>query len=273
MIKLIFTFFLSAFAFSLIAQKNDFAFFRNMNGERLIVADTAILHISPSDGAAIEDTLLQGMPIKILMRVPYIVSKNNIVCPWLKIMYKKGEFNKVAFIAATDVALNEKLTNKNYTIFWGYSNATQVTSTYANGSTESGLKYFCKLLVYNENGKVAEQKFMIEDSTGLDSFSITKIENVKLKNVQAAIALNCYSNTKKNIENVNYNFAVCNSNIVQLPTLFKHQQQSDNYYNFLNLSYKRNVFAVCSFNANCNASPKQMLYKWENCSYSLIENK
>ena len=74
MIKVVTTFCLSLASVYVSAQlsKTNFPFFQNIKGERKVFADTAILRVAPSTGAATGDTLYLGDNINILMEVPYL---------------------------------------------------------------------------------------------------------------------------------------------------------------------------------------------------------
>ena len=106
--NIVFTFYFLFLTCNLFSQVS-YPFFNNMRGERKLFADTVITRVAPSIGAAFDDTLLQGTSITILMQVPYSEVRNNVASPWLKVMYKKGKYNKVGFISAIDVAINEKI--------------------------------------------------------------------------------------------------------------------------------------------------------------------
>ena len=60
-------------------QKTSFPFFNNMKGERKVVADTAILKVAPSTGAANADTIFLGNNVNILMQVPFSEVRNNVM--------------------------------------------------------------------------------------------------------------------------------------------------------------------------------------------------
>ena len=86
-------------------QQDSYPFFNNMRGKRIVVADTAILHVGPSAGAAHTDTLFFGEEINVLMPVPYFEQVQELDVPWLKITYFKKGFTRVSYILAHEVSL------------------------------------------------------------------------------------------------------------------------------------------------------------------------
>lgn len=272
MLKSFLTFCLCFFTYCLFSQVN-YPFFKDMKGERKIFAEKIITRVAPSTGAAFDDTLLQGTLITILMQVPYNEVRNNVASPWLKVMYKKGKYNKIGFISAIDVALNEKIKNKNIEFIWGVV-ANSRKDSLINGAIKSFNIYQCKLIALQENKKVAENYFKIDDFFNVDSLAIQAIEKIKLKNAMCAIEIKNY-NLKDTIkEFFKRTFVFCKSkSIVELPLTHSNDNLKDTRFptSFLNYYCKKNEF--CLITDYHKIMPENIVetYKWQNCFYTLIQ--
>ena len=222
--KPLLTFYFLLSTFYLSAQKTSFPFFNNIKGDRKVFADTAILRVAPSTGAAINDTLFLGDNINILMQVPYSEVRNNIVSPWLKITYKKGAFSKVAFISSIDVALNEKLAVKDVEVVFGLVRNEKIDSI-ANNEIYTINNYNCKAIVFKKNKNVADLFFNLPPKFSVDSLSVAVLQKTKLKKTIAAMSF--ILNSKNDEEGMyKLNFVLCNANkIVQLPTTHNYLVQ------------------------------------------------
>ena len=255
------------FSFCSIAQKNNFPFFNNMKGERKVVADTAILRVAPSTGAAINDTIYLGENINILMQVPYSEVRNNIASPWLKITYKKGNFTKVAFISAIDVSLNEKLSVKDIDFIFGVVKNDRKDSI-ANNEIIVINHYQCKLVSFKKNKNIADIVFNIPTNFTVDSLSTLILAKTKLKKINASFRFTL-SSKNDNEGDYKLNFVLCSSNkLVQLPTQHNYLVQlSKNWINEdLLFHYQSKDFAVISRETNTPFGGKTF-YKWNGCSF------
>ena len=244
-----------------------------MKGERKLFADTVISRVAPSTGAAFDDTLLQGTSIIILMQVPYSEVRNNVASPWLKVMYKKGKYNKVGFISAIDVAINEKIKSKNIEFIWGVV-ANSRKDSLINGEIKSFNIYQCKLIALQENKKVTENYFKIDDFFNVDSIAIQVIEKIKLKNAVCAIEIKDYNLKDTTKEFFKRTFVFCKSkNIVELPLTHNYSNLKNIDFPTSNLSYftKKNSFTLNTDYRKLMPENIIEVYKWQNCSYTLIQ--
>ena len=270
--NIVFIFCFLFFTYTLFSQVN-YPFFKNMKGERKLLADTVITRVAPSTGAAFDDTLLQGTLITILMQVPYSEVRNNVASPWLKVMYKKGKYNKVSFISAIDVAINEKIKNKNIEFIWGVV-ANSRKDSLVNGEIKSFNIYQCKLVALQENKKVAENYFKIDDFFNVDSIAIQVIEKIKLKNAMCAIEIKNYNLKDTTKEFFKRTFVFCKSkNIVELPLTHSYHNLNDTRFptSTLNYSSKKNEFILLTDYRKLMPENIIEVYKWQNCSYTLIQ--
>ncbi len=257
------------FAFHLFAQsqKTNFPFFNNLKGERKVFADTAILRVAPSTGAAITDTIFAGNDINILMQVPYSEVRNNVSSPWLKVTYKKNSFTKVAFISAIDISINQKLTAKDIDIVFGVIKNDRKDSIVNNEIIVTN-NYKCKLISFKKGKNIDAVVFDIPKNFSVDSIATSFIEKTKLNKTVAAIRL-LLSSKNDNEGDYKFNFVLCNSiKIVQLPTQHNYLVKlSKNWVNEdLLFHYQSKDFAVISRETNTPFGGKTF-YKWKDCSY------
>ena len=178
-------------------------FYNAIKGNSIIVLPKVITHIAPSVGAAIDDSLEFGTPINILMLVPYSESINGIEVPWAKCIYKKGEFNKVTFILANQLALSRV-----------HSNNTLACISFKTATTDS---IFFETTIINNAKKIKlHQTFGFEKQSSTDSFKIELISPNGLKKVSNIFGVHIFNNNKKH----SYHYVECEySN--QLTTLEK----------------------------------------------------
>ncbi|MFY7963966.1 MAG: hypothetical protein ACOVO1_03635 [Chitinophagaceae bacterium] len=208
------------FSFSLFSQTKpeNFAFFQNLNGERKVFADTAIIRIAPSSGAAVNDTLFLGDDINVLMQVPYSEVKNNVAFPWLKITYKKGVFVKVGFISAIDIAINDKASMKENEFVWGISSAIR-KDTLMNNETVFVNHYLGKVKVKTNKNKWINASLEIPSAMMVDTVVSSVFKRIKLSSSKGVIQIDVTS-TKNKALVYQYNFIYCNKNkLAQLETI------------------------------------------------------
>ena len=266
--KVVITFHFLLFTFYSLAQsqKTNFLFFNNMKGDRKVFADTAILKVAPSTGAATADTIFIGENISILMTVPYSEVRNNIASPWLKITYKKGTFTKVGYISAMDVSLNEKLCFKDFDIVVGLEKNVRRDS-FVNNQLTINNDYFGKLKTIKKANKVAEEIFEIPHQMKVDSIICIAPKKVKLNNTIGLVQMDVIS-TQDSTLVYQYNFIVCNKNkIAQLEAINSIQKVNPekrpikSYYVF---NGNKILYKISGFTEVDNTLD---IYKWKNYNF------
>ncbi len=267
--KVVITFCFLLFAFYLSAQtpKNNFPFFHNMKGERKVVADTAILRVAPSTGAAITDTIFVGDEINILMQVPYSEVRNHVASPWLKVTYKKGNYTKVGFASAIDIAINEKLHINDVDIAFGVLKNDRKDSL-VNSELTSVNYYKCRLVAFRKNKYVDDLVFNAPRNFSVDSMATSILQKTNLKKTVAVFRL-LLSSKDDHEGDFKLNFVLCNANkLVQLPSLHSYLLKvSKNWVNEdLLFHYQSKDFAVISREQNTPFGGKTF-YKWNGCGF------
>lgn len=261
--KIIITFGFCLFTFCLFAQTN-YPFFNNMKGERKIIADTVITRVAPSTGAAFEDTLYFGNAVEILMTVPYTEVRNNMVSPWLKVVYQKGKFKKIAFVSAIDVALNDKLTYKNYEFVWGVI-ANNKKDSFVNNELTTKNNYACKLVAMRDAKRVAVSEFEVGDK---DSSTIQIVESKKLSNSICLLVIDAVDKLyPKTIFYTNH-FVLCSDKLIKLPH-FEGIDGIDKLSTYSSVIFpKKNIIQFWIHAIGPKNSKLVQTYKWANCNYT-----
>ncbi len=269
--RLYITFCFCLFTFYLSAQES-YPFFNNMKGERKIIADTVITRVAPSTGAALDDTLYFGNTVEILMAVPYTEVRNNMVSPWLKVVYQKGKFKKVGFVSAIDVALNNKLVYKNYEFVWGVI-ANNKKDIFINNELVNKNNYQCKLVAMQNGKRVAVSEFGIDGSFIIDSVYAELFSSIKLKNTLCFIKI-FTTNRINNLSNelVN-NIIFCKEKkLILLPVTLINNNCSEGEKSLITMYFKnKSEFVVQFFYKNFFPHMFNDFYSWNNCSYELMK--
>lgn len=234
----------------------SFEFFNNMKGFRIVVVDTAILHVGPSAGAANTDTLFLGEEINVLMPVPYFEQVIELEVPWLKITYFKKGFTKVSYILAHQVSLTKPIVveGKNW-----------LTVIRPNEILKEKLIHiFCVKEKKIENNSTVQ----IPNNFTVDSIQLSVAEKPCLRNSASMFNLLIISNKA---EEGLYNKWVVeceNSQISQLPFI----------HNYFNSKLNANIEEIIYFpNQNCFKISSKILtkktkekvtkYSWQDCNY------
>ena len=254
------------FSFFSFSQSNNFPFFNNLKGDRKVFADTAILRVAPSTGAATADTLFLGENISILMTVPYSEVRNNIVSPWLKITYKKGAFTKVGFVSAIDIALNEKISFKDVDLVIGLEKSNKKDSLINNQLTINS-NYWGKVKNIKKNKKTSEVLIEIPHQMKVDSIVSIAAKKVKLNGSLGLVQMDVVSTNDSTLV-YQYNFIVCNKNkISQLEVINNFQKVNPDkrpiksYYVF---DGNKILYKVSGF---MEGDKTIDIYKWKDCSF------
>lgn len=209
----------SVFAFSLLflscylsaqSKLEEFPFFQNIKGDRKVFADTAIIRIAPSAGAAINDTLYLGDDVNVLMQVPYSEVRNNIASPWLKVTYKKAAFTKVGFVSAMDIAINDKASMKENEFVWGVSLAERKDTT-INNETLFVNHYKGKVKVKTGKNKWTNDVINIPAAMMVDTVINSVFKRTKLGSSKGVVQIDVTSTKNKTLV-YQYNFVLCNKN-------------------------------------------------------------
>ncbi len=255
---LFFIFFYLIVATKIFAQNKmeSFAFFNDMKGNRIVVVDTAILHVGPSEGAATTDTLFFGEVINILMQVPYFVQINELDIPWLKITYFKKGYTKVSYILAQKVSLTKTIK---------VNDTKWLTVLHQKTNT---LNYSLLLLSIIDKSIEKKVEIPIPENFLVDSVQLNLSEQNCLKNATSMLALRLISNKKTEGVLSKY-IIVCNDNqIVQLPFI----------HNYYHAKYKaeviekvyfpsQNVFKISLKILSKKNKETITKYKWQDCNY------
>jgi hypothetical protein len=240
------------------AQQSSFKnfFYSNIKGNTIVAAPKVITHIAPSVGAAIDDSLLYGTPVKVLMLVPYSESINGIEVPWAKCIYKKGEFNKVTFILANELALAT-----------ANSNQTEGTISFSNANSDS---IFFSIQLRNKNNNFQYLKNIgFEKQLILDSFNVQLISPFKLQNVANIFNFQIFSNEVKH----SLHFIECSTNneilgLEKVSINYDRKALNGKVWEFPSTKkIKKNNIQLVTYTPNeaiCNIPTK--LYKIKNCS-------
>lgn len=256
-----------------VSAQTKYSIFKDIKGVKKVVADTVITRVAPSTGAAFDDTLYIGNTVEVLMEVPYTEVRNNIVSPWLKVMYKKGKYNKIGFISAIDLALNTKLSYKNFDFFWGVTGNNKKDS-FINNELATSNNYQCKLAVMKDGNLVTDYRFMLTHEQGVDSFSLALLKTSRLAKTQFTIEFTNYSlkdSTKK--EYYTHSFVVCqNNNIVELPLTHNYLVKPKVGFPVSLITYKsKNKFLLRTEFLQIFSETIVDTYKWNDCSYELVK--
>lgn len=237
----------------------SFEFFNDMKGKRIVVADTAILHVGPSAGAAHTDTLFFAENINVLMPVPYFEQVNELDIPWLKITYFKKGFTKVSYILAHQVSLINSIEfeNKKWLL---------AIHSLRNQKAKS-LQFLCI------SDKVIENISTIQlpkDFT-FDSIQLFIAEKSCLKNSSAMFNLQLKSNKAE--EGIfNKWIVVCeNQQLTQLPFIHnyfhqKHNAAIEEYIFFPN----QHSFKLSSKILSTKSKETVSKYSWQDCNYTIL---
>lgn len=182
---------------SLQAQQtsNKSFFYTAIKGNTIVAVNKVITHIAPSVGAAIDDSLTFGTPVQVLMLVPYSESTNGIEVPWAKCIYKKGEFNKVTFILASNLALHH-----------ANSNGTSSCIGFQYSTTDS---IFFQIKLNNSIKNINyTQTVGFEKQHLADSFRVQLISPTGLQKLNNIFGIHIYLNKIKH----SYHFLECETN-------------------------------------------------------------
>lgn len=198
------------FLFSLLSNaQNAFPLFEKLQGNRKVVVDTLITRIAPSVGAAIDDTLYFGQNVKIILQVPYSTNDKFINCPWLKVLYKKGKFNKISFIKALDVSINEIQKINQFEVLW------QLVSNKKVNNTNN---YLGNLYLVDSNKIIQKKSFNSSFSFEVESVKSIIIDTLKTNNLNL-FSINFMNTNGSFFAN---NFIVCNDILTELPNTFNY---------------------------------------------------
>lgn len=246
---------LGFFSFSKAQQPDSYPFFNQMKGKRIVVADTAILHVGPSAGAAFTDTLFFGEPIQVLMAVPYFEQVKSIDVPWLKITYFKKGFTRVSYILAHEVSLTPIIEEEAF--IW-------LTALQQSASTE---KY---ILVLKLKDKKIESKITIAVPTQfvVDSIELEVAVKPCLQNTSQMLSLNLKSITAEMGMYNKWVVQCIDSQITSLPfthTYFstKLKAQIQEKIIFQN----QTSFKLSSTILSKKVKETVVKYKWQDCNY------
>lgn len=247
--------FLCLFFSHLIAQtSNKNFFYSQIKGNTTIVTQKAITRIAPSIGAAVDDSLAFGTPMQVLMIVPYSESLNGLEIPWVKCIYKKGEFNKVTFVMANQLALKHVESNNTSAL------------VYFKSHTNDSLLFEIKII--NQDKKIDYQHTLSLPKTDkIDSFKIELINPSGLKNVCNIFRINAHTSTLENC----YNFIECSqsSELLCLEKSSKNKVlgtiEGKNWNFPSNSKLKKNQIMMISYSNNPNNSFPSKIYKFRNC--------
>jgi hypothetical protein len=255
------------FASCLSAQSptTQYPFFQNIKGDRKVFADTVVLRLAPSTGAATGDTLYLGDNINILMEVPYSEVRNNIVAPWFKITYKKGGYTKVGFISAFDIAINDNQTAKDVEFVWGLEKNTR-TDSIVDGEIKFLNHYTAKLKVKGTNKKWMNEVIDIPASMNVDTVMAMSFKKIKLNNSRGVVQIELSSTTVKSVI-YQYNIILCNKNRVAQLEVINTVQNPQKELRPLRSSYifssNKIVFKMSGF---MDGDKELDTYKWKDCS-------
>ncbi len=253
------------FNFYSFSQKTNYPFFQNIKGDRKVFADTAILHVAPSTGAATGDTLYLGDNISILMEVPYSEIRNNIASPWFKITYRKGGYTKVGFISAVDVAINDNQTAKDVEFVWGLEKNTR-TDSVVNGEIKFSNHYSAKLKVKGTNKKWMDEVIDIPASMNVDTVMEISFKKTKLNGSRGVVQIEFCSTTIKSVI-YQYNIILCNKNkfaqLEVINTIQKPQKELRPLRSSYIFSSNKIVFKMSGF---LDGDKELDTYKWKDCS-------
>ncbi len=237
----------------------SFEFFNAMKGKRIVVVDTAILHVGPSAGAAHTDTLFLGENINVLMPVPYFEQVNELDVPWLKITYFKRGYTKVSYILAHQVSLTNsiEIENKKWLIAI-HPNKNQKEKT---------IQFLCI------NDKLIENISTIQlpkDFT-VDSIELSIAEKNCLKNSSAMFNLQLKSNKAE--EGIfNKWIVVCeNQQLTQLPFIHNYFHQKHNATIEEKMYFpNQNSFKLSSKILSRKSKEIVSKYTWQDCNYTIL---
>jgi hypothetical protein len=272
MYKLLITFCFLFFTFCLSAQ-NKYPFFSNTKGDRKTIADTVIIRIAPSTTAAFDDTLYFGTPVEVLMTVPYTETRDNMISPWLKVIYKKGRFKKIGFVSAIDVSLNESIMYKNYEFIWGVV-ANNKKDSVVNDELIIKNNYECKLWAIQSGKKVAETNFEIDNKYNVDSNTIKIIEKIKLSKTLCAIEIQNISLKDTTKELYCRTFVFCKSlAIAQLPITHNYTKLPQTTFptSSMNINKHKNKFYVVTNYQKLMPENIVETYSWKEDNYFLVQ--
>jgi hypothetical protein len=260
MLKLKITLYLLCSSFFIITKAQQTSgknfFYNAIKGNSIIVLPKVITHIAPSVGAAIDDSLDFGTPIKVLMLVPYSESINGIEVPWAKCIYKKGEFNKVTFILSNQLALSTANINN-----------TLVCVSFKTATKDS--IFFETNIINNAKTIKLLQTFGFEKQSSTDSFKIELINTHGLKKVSNIFGVHIFNTNLKH----SYHYIECeNSN--QLTTLEKVEVTlntspfSGKIWEFpSSKKVKKNRLLLQDFSTNeSKNTPVSKVFHFKNCS-------
>ena len=255
------------FASCLSAQSptTQYPFFQNIKGDRKVFADTVVLRLAPSTGAATGDTLYLGDNINILMEVPYSEVRNNIVSPWFKITYNKGGYTKIGFISGVDMAINDNQTAKDVEFVWGLVKNTKRDSM-VDGEIKLLNCYTTKLKVKGTNKKWIVELIDIPATMNVDTVMAISLKKTKLNNSRGVVQIELSSTTIKSLI-YQYNVILCNKNkFAQLDvinTIQKPQKELRPLRSSYIFSSNKIVFKMSGF---MDGDKELDTYKWKDCS-------
>jgi hypothetical protein len=246
------------------SPKTNYPFFQNIKGDRKVFADTAVLRVAPSTGAATGDTLYLGDNINILMEVPYSEVRNNIASPWFKITYKKGGYTKVGFISAVDIAINDNQT-KDVEFVWGLDKNTR-TDSVVNGEIKFLNHYTAKFKVKGTNKKWIDELIDIPASMNVDTVMAISFKKTKLNSSRGVVQIELSSTTIKSVI-YQYNIIICNKNkfaqLEVINTIQKPQKELRPLRSSYIFSSNKIVFKMSGF---MDGDKELDTYKWKDCS-------
>jgi hypothetical protein len=250
------------------SQKLNCPFFENINNTKYVFNDTAVTYISPSVGAAIDDTLYCCDPISILMVVPspYRYSTQGLTVPWYKIMFKKGAYNKVTFIPSTSVSITSTMYNNNLYVlgFIGYQKNENNSDSSVSNNYQLQLK-----IAPNKIASCISKTFELANVPSNMNVALQPIKNIeKMKNVLLGCQVVFYTNdSAKN--NSQYSFIVTKqldwATLPILKNIATNDSFETNCYKFIgNKGIKKNTCQLVTTN---NLGEKITLFIWEKNSF------
>lgn len=237
------------------SQEGKNFFYSTVKGNSFIAVEKVITHIAPSIGAAIDDSLTFGTPINILLLVPFSESLHGIEVPWAKCIYKKGEFNKVTFILASDLALaSSKNTHSLSMLSFNYGDADSLYFSIKINNASNSINY--------------NKKIGFARNTSIDSLKVQLINPYKLSTVAQIFDFQIFSKESKH----SFNFIECNlnNNVLALEKAslnLANGKQTGNIWEFPSTRrLKKNCIGLVSYPTSSLKNATIKIYKLKNCS-------
>lgn len=234
----------------------SFSFFNGMKGKRIVIVDTAILHVGPSAGAANTDTLFFGEEVNVLMIVPYFEQVFELDVPWLKITYFRRNYTKVSYILAHQISLTGSIE---------FENKKCLTAVRPNENLKEKL---IQILCVKEKNIENNSSVQIPKDFTVDSIQLSIAEKTCLKNSTAMFNIQLKSNK---VEEGVYNkwIIFCeNSQIIQLPFIHNYFQSKSNAFVEEKIFFpNQNSFKISSKLLMKKNKETISKYSWQNCNY------